>query len=74
MFIWFADRSSYSSSGLRRTSTTQPAKDPLQFIASKPALSLAQAAEEQLKLVQETKKLRESETKDEAEWQYVSIC
>ncbi|XP_067949823.1 LIM domain only protein 7-like [Watersipora subatra] len=55
--------------GLRRTSSTQPAIDPLQFVASKPAINLALTAEKQLELVRDTKLRRGSETKDEVEWQ-----
>lgn len=57
---------------MRRTSTAQPAYDPLQFIALKPAANLAKKAEKQIEIVQETKKKRQSVDKDEAEWQFVS--
>ena len=60
---------------MRRTSATnlQPAYDPLQFIALKPANNLAKKAEKQIEIVKETRKKRESVDKDEAEWQFVSI-
>ena len=60
---------------MRRTSATncQPAYDPLQFIALKPADNLAKKAEKQIEIVKETRKKRESVDKDEAGWQFVSI-
>lgn len=64
-----------SGPGWRRKSSSalQPAKDPLQFIALKPAVNLAKKAEQQIEIVKETKKRRESVDKDEAEWQFVSF-
>lgn len=70
----FSDRpNSQNSAGSRRTSTAQPAYDPLQFVAFKPATSLAVTASKQMELVQNTKKKRESIDKTETEWQDVSI-
>jgi len=62
-----------SGTGLRRKSSSQPAVDPLQFVALKPAEHLAQKAVKQLELALETRKKRESVDKDEAEWQFVSL-
>lgn len=60
-----------TSSDGRRTSSVQPAYNPLQFISVKPAVSLAKKASHQIELVQETKKKRESVDRSDADWQDV---
>lgn len=60
----------YKPLGGRRTSSSQPPRDPLQFIKTGTG-TLTREAEEQIQIVKETKKVKAAIEHEEADWQSV---